>query len=480
MATQKIPDLKALEDELLARVSAQQDFGKWIEYRQQGALKPAKHHQLIIDELMKVESGETKRLMLIFPPGSAKSTYSSMEFPPWYLGKNPGKNIIAASHTYDLAERFGRKARNIVGAIEFKNVFETTLSADSAAAGQWETSRGSEYFAAGVGGSITGRRADLGLIDDPVKSKEAAESEREREKAWDWYVNDFETRLKPDSRQILIQTRWHEDDLAGRILNRDGAMWKVIRVPMECDGPDDPLGRAVGERLWAEWFTEEMVNQAKKDLRTWNALYQGNPIPEEGNFFKKEWFVEYGPDDIPSTLNIYGACDYAVTAKSGDYTELGIFGVDWDGDVWVLDWWFGQTDPEEWIDNQCSLILTHKPLIWFGEAGPVKRAIEPFLKKRMETRQAYCHLEWLASIHDKKTRARGIQSLASMGKVKIPKNKPWINHVMTQILQFDAGRHDDAVDVFSLIGRGLDFVQSAGQPKKRKFEHMPSQHAWLG
>jgi predicted phage terminase large subunit-like protein len=480
MAKEKIPDLKALEDELLARVAAQQDFGKWIEYRQQGILKPALHHRLIIDELQKVERGDTRRLMLVFPPGSAKSTYSSMEFPPWYLGKNPGKSIIAASHTYDLAERFGRKARNVVGSQEFKNVFETTLSADSAAAGQWETTRGGEYFAAGVGGSITGRRADLGLIDDPVKSKEAAESEREREKAWDWYVNDFETRLKPDARQILIQTRWHEDDLAGRILSRDADMWRVIRVPMEADEPNDPLGRQIGERLWPDWFTEEMVNQAKKDLRTWNALYQGNPIPEEGNYFKKEWFVEYEADDLPSTLYIYGACDYAVTSKGGDYTELGVFGVDYDGDVWVLDWWYGQEDSERWIEEQCSLILKHHPITWFGEAGPIRRAIEPALKKRMETRKAYCHLEWLPSIHDKPTRARGSQALASMGKIKIPKAKPWLNHVMSQWLQFPAGRQDDAVDVLSLIGRGLEFVQSAGQPRKRNLDHMPRAAGWMG
>jgi len=403
-----------------------------------------------------------------------------MEFPPWYVGRNPGKNIIACSHTYDLAERFGRKARNIVAAQEFKNVFETTISADSAAAGQWETTRGSEYFAAGVGGAITGRRSDIGLIDDPVKSKEAAESEREREKAWDWYVNDFETRLKPGAAQIVIQTRWHEDDLAGRILQRDGDMWTVIRVPMEADELDDPLGRKIGERLWPEWFTEEMVTQAKKDVRTWNALYQGNPVPEEGNFFRKDWFVEYGPDDLPSTLSIYGACDYAVTERGGDYTELGIFGVDYDGDVWVLDWWFGQTTPETWADEQCGLILKHSPLIWFGEAGPIRRSVEPFLKKRMETRKAYCHLEWLASIHDKPTRARAIQALASMGKIKIPKNKTWLNHVMSQILQFPAGRQDDAVDVFSLIGRGLEFVQSAGQPRKKTINLMPNRSAWLG
>lgn len=478
--TKPAADIRALEDELLARVAAQQSLESWIQYRQEGGLKPALHHKLIISELEKVERGETRRLMLILPPGSAKSTYSSMEFPPWYLGRNPGKLIIGASNVADLAVRFGRKARNIVGSKEFKAVFEDSLSSDAAASDDWETVRGSEYKAVGVGGTIAGRRGDLGLIDDPVKSKEAAESERERNKMWDWYVNDFETRLKPDSRQIVIQTRWHELDLAGQILNRDGDMWRVIRVPMEADSLDDPLGRKIGERLWPEWFTDEMVTQAKKDVRTWNSLYQGNPVPEQGNYFQKDWFVEYDPGDQPSTLYIYGASDYAVTEGKGDYTEHGVFGVDWDGDVWVLDWWYGQTEPDKWIESQCDLILKYSPITWFGESGPIRRATEPSLKKRMEARRAYTHLEWLPSIHEKTARARGAQSMASMGKIKIPKSKPWLNHVLTHWLQFPAGRQDDAVDVLSLIGRGLEFVQSAGQPRKRGTDRLTNANAWLG
>lgn len=452
--------LKALEDEFFARKAARESMVKWIEYRQ-ATFQPARHHRLIIDELEKVERGEVKRLMLLLPPGSAKSTYASVEFPPWFLGRNPDKNVIAASHTYDLAERFGRKARNVVGSKEFTNVFEFGLSQDSQAAGKWETTRGGEYFAVGIGGNVTGRRADLAIIDDPVKSREAADSERQRETDWQWYVHDFSTRLKPNARQILIMTRWHEDDLGGRILARDGDQWRVVKLPMECDDYNDPLGRKIGERLWPDWFTEEMVATAKKDMRSWNALYQQNPIPEEGNFFKKDWFIEYEASQLPSTLHIYGTSDFAVTDGSGDYTEHGIFGVDYDGDVWVLDWWYGQTAPDVWIDSMADLINDHKPMTWFGEAGPIRRSVEPFMKKRLSDRRAFAHFEWMPSIHDKATRARSIQALASMGKVKIPKDKPWTAHVMTQLLQFPAGKHDDAVDAFSLMGRGLDFVRKA-------------------
>lgn len=473
--------LRAAEDEVIARHLALNSLKEWIRYREAGIV-PARHHELIIDELEKVESGKTKKLMLLCPPGSAKSTYTSVEFPAWWMGRNQDKSVIAASHTYDLAERFGRRCRNIVGSDKARLVFGVKLAEDSQAAGKWETERGGEYFAAGVGGTITGRRADLGLIDDPVASRDDAFSERSRERAWQWYLNDFLTRLKPGAAQILIMTRWHEADLGGRILDREADEWRVVKLPMLATGDDDPLGRREGELLWPEWFTMEMVAAAQKDVVSWNALYQQNPVPEDGEFFRKDWFIEYDKADLPSTLYIYGASDYAVTEGKGDFTEHGIFGVDWSGDIWVLDWWHGQTASDVWIDRKCDLILKHKPIVWFGEAGPIRRAIEPALKRRMEERRAYCMIEWLPSIQKKDVRARPIQAVASMGKVKVPKDKQWMARIMGQLMQFPAGRRDDAVDVFSLIGRGLEFVQNAPRKReKRGFgDTMPAAASWMG
>ncbi len=225
--------------------------------------------------------------------------------------------------------------------------------------------------------------------------------------------------------------------------------------------PNDPLGRAVGERLWPEWFTDEMVTQAKRDVRSWNALYQQQPASEEGDFFKREWFVEYLK--APQQLQVYGAADFAVTDSGGDYTELGIFGADPAGNLFVLDWWRGQTSSDVWIERMCDLIAQHKPLVWFGESGPIRRAVEPFLLRRMDERRAYCRLEWLPSISDKPTRARGIQALASMGKLWFPRDASWKSDVIGQALRFPAGKHDDAVDVLSMIGRGLEFVRPAVQ-----------------
>ena len=444
--------------ELLQRTQAKDSLARFIEYRQAG-YAPGRHHLLLIDKLEAVERGEIERLMVCMPPGSAKSTYTSVEFPAWFMGRNPSMSVIAASHTQELAERFGRRVRNIVASEEFDRVFGLGVADDSSSAGRWDTSRGGEYFAAGVGGSITGRRADLGIIDDPVKSREDADSDRNRQKAWDWYVNDFLTRLKPGARQIVVMTRWHEDDLGGRILDRERNRWEVIELAMEAL-PGDPLGRKPGERLWPEWFTDEMVSVAKMDVRAWNALYQQQPAAEDGDYFRRDWLeLEY--ESLPSGLRFYGASDYAVTDGAGDYTEHGVFGVDSTGSLYVVDWWRSQASSDVWIDRKCDLIQQYQPQAWFGEAGPIRRAVEPFMRKRMIERGAMCRVEWLPSINDKPTRARSFQAMCSMAKVLWPKHATWKADVIGQLLRFPAGKHDDSVDVCSLVGRGLQFINAA-------------------
>lgn len=448
---------------MLARKTAQEELRPFIEYLDLG-FKPAKHHGLLLDALQSVETGEIPRLMVCMPPGSAKSTYTSVVFPPWFMGRNPKLSVIAASHTQELAERFGRRVRNLVAAKEFGNVFNIGVADDSASAGRWDTTAGGEYFAAGVGGSITGRRADLAIIDDPVKSREDADSERSRDKAWDWYTNDLLTRLKPGARQIVVMTRWHEDDLGGRILERERDRWHVIEIPMEAT-TGDPLGRKPGERLWPEWYTDEMVEVAKRDKRSWWALYQQQPSSDEGDFFKREWFKFWV--EKPKDLHIYGTSDYAVTDGGGDYTVHRVWGVAPNGDIYRLDGWRGQTAADEWIEQKLNLIKRHKPVAWFGEAGVIQKAIEPMLTRRMRERKVYCRMEWLPSIADKPTRARGIQSRMAMGAVYF---EPGAD--VEEFVRFPAGKHDDDVDTASMIGRALDDAHPAiakhDEPAKKR------------
>jgi predicted phage terminase large subunit-like protein len=442
--------------ELLARRRARQFLAAFIKYLELGFV-PALHHRLLIAHLEAVERGEIERLMVLMPPGSAKSTYASVLFPPWFMGRNREAAVLGISNTTDFAEYLSRRSRNLIDSKRYHNVFGFGMSDDSQAAGNWATEAGGEFFAAGMGSAIAGRRADLGLIDDPIKTREEADSERIRQKHWDWYINDFTTRLKPNARQILIQTRWHEDDLGGRILERESARWTVVKLPMVATA-SDPLDRKPGERLWPEWFTAEMVEQAKLDHRAWNALYQQDPAPEEGDFFQRDDFNDYL--ELPAQLHYYGASDYATQEGQGDYTEHGIFGLDYNGDLYAIDWWRDQTKSDVWIERQCDLILRYKPLIWFGEGGPIRRAIEPFLRKRMQEREALCRLEWLPSIGDKVERARAIQARCAMGKVWLPKAAGWKADLMSQLMRFPAGKYDDGVDVLSLVGRGMQFIST--------------------
>ena len=417
--------------------------------------------------------------MVWMPPGSAKSTYTSVLFPPWYMGRNPSIPVIGVSNTTELAERFSRRARNITADPLYRNVFGFGCSEDTKSAGYWENEAGGEFFAAGIGSAIAGRRAKLGLIDDPIKSREEADSERTRQKHWDWYLNDFETRLMPNAAQIVIQTRWHEDDLSGRILQRSAGDWVVLKLPMIAQ-PDDPLKRAVGDRLWPEWFTDDMVERAKHDMRGWNSLYQQDPAPDDGVYFERDMFGTYKVR--PKGMHVYAASDYAVTEGGGDYTEHGVFGLDYNGDLHILDWWRGQTASSEWIERQCDFILQWKPLTWFGESGPIRRAIEPFLKRRMEQRRAHCRLEWLPSIADKPTRARAFQGLASMGKVYLPEKAVWLSELFGQLMKFPAGKYDDGVDVCSLIGRGLEMAKAPEMPEEPQSiaRSYPREQGWMG
>lgn len=400
--------------------------------------------------------------MVFMPPGSAKSTYASVLFPPWLLAQNPALTIISASHTVELAERFGRRVRNLVS--EHHKILGYSLAADSQAAGRWDTEVGGEYFAAGVRGPITGRRADLALIDDPVKSREEADSDIIRERVKDWWRNDLYTRLKPGGRVVLIQTRWHEDDLGGWLLeqqNEGGDQWDVLSLPAIAV-ENDALGRSVGQPLWPEWQDKEALMRVQGAVgpRTWSALYQQKPQPDEGTYFQRAWFKRFKTGQQPAALHVYGTSDYAVTEDGGDYTVHRVWGVDHQGDVWLLRGWRGQATADVWIERQIDLIAESRPHAWFGEAGVIAKAIEPMLRRRLNERKQGCRLEWLPSINDKPTRARGFQARAAMGKVHLPEGIEG-DLILDEYLHFPAGRNDDDVDCGSLMGRALDQMHPA-------------------
>jgi predicted phage terminase large subunit-like protein len=444
------------------------------------------HHKLICDELQSVAEGRTPNLLLLLPPGSAKSTYADVVFVPWFMAKYPRRNVILGSYASDIARKQGRRARQLIRSRSFATLFpDLELSAASSAADEWMLSNGGEYMAGGLLSGLTGNRAALGILDDPIKGRDAAESQLIRDKTWDAYIDDFCSRLTPGAPQIMILTRWHQDDPAGRILpenwagesgtfaGRDGRTWKVICLPAICERSDDPLGRKVGETLWPEWFNHEHWAPFQKNVRTWTSLYQQRPAPEEGTYFQKAWLKSWS--ERPEHLSIYGTSDFAVSEGKGDYTVHRVWGVDTKGDIYRLTGWRGQTASDEWIERLVDLMAIHKPFTWFGEAGVIQKAIEPMLIRRMRERGVFCNMQWLPSIQDKSTRARGFQARASMGAVHLEPDAD-----TAEFLAFPAGKHDDDVDCASLIGRALDELYPASAPKTEGRRSYAGAGSWMG
>jgi predicted phage terminase large subunit-like protein len=433
-------------------------------------VQPALHHQFIIDKLERVARGEINRLMLFLPPGSAKSTYASVLFPPWFMGNHPGMPVIAASHAKELAERFGRRVRNIVDSPQFREIFGFGLSADSGAAGRWETAKGGEYFAVGVDASVTGRRAGLGIIDDPVKGQAEADSPTVREHVWQWYKSDFWTRLIPNAPIIYIGTRWHEDDLAGRLLEEaknGGEQWEIVKLAAIA-GEDDPLGRAPGQRLWPDWYTEDQFRIAQqRDARTWSALYQQEPMPESGDYFKAEWIRYY--DRLPplETLNCYGASDYATKANAGDYTVHLVVGLDPDSNIYLIDLYRDRAATDQWVEVLLDMMERWHPISWAEEQGQIRAAVGPFITRRQRERKVFARRRQFTSGTDKATRAQAIRGRMSMGMVWLPRQTLWVNGLVQELLRFPAARHDDQVDTLGLIGRMLDEMVPGTRPVVR-------------
>lgn len=452
---------------------------------------PAAHHRLLISKLEDIEAGRIKRLMIFMPPGSAKSSYASVVFPTWYMGRKRRRNIIVGTYGDILARKIGRRARSILRQPVYQEIFGTGLSADSTAANEWSLTNENEFMGGGILSGITGNRAAGILIDDPVKGRQDADSEAVQKRTKEEYEDSLKTRLIPGGWICLIQTRWNMNDLAGSILPedydgrsgpvlcRDGEVWEVLCIPACANRADDPLGRQIGAYLWPEWFTDEHWAGFKSNPRTWSALFQQRPQPDEGTYFQRSWFKRFSVGERPAHLHIYGSSDYAVTEDGGDYTVHRVWGVDPDGGLWLLDGWRGQATADVWVERQIDLIASHKPLAWFGEGGTIARAIEPMLRRRLTERRVGCRLEWLPSISDKPTRARGFQARAAMGKVHLPTGTDG-DMVLDEYLHFPAGKHDDEVDTGSLIGRALDDTHPAIARRSTPDMNPPDLQRWRG
>jgi len=424
----------------------------------------ARHHKLLLETVERAVNTRNGRVMILMPPGSGKSTYGAVVLPAFLMGRKPGYRVIVASYGTDLARKHGRRARAIVRSARYQQIFKTTLGREAAAAGGFALTNGSEYMAAGLLAGITGNRADGLVIDDPVKGRDEADSGLTRARTRASYEDDLKTRLKPGGFIVLIQTRWHKDDLAGSILPenwsgesgpircRDGMTWNVLCLPARADRNDDPLGRAIGDYLWPEWFPRDHWGEFERNARTWPALYQQQPAPATGSYFDAAWLKTY--DQLPAreTLRVYGASDYAVSEGRGDYTVHIVAGVDAAGCLYVLDLWRGQTTPDVWVEALCDLVKRWQPIGWAEEAGQIRGGVGPFLDARMRARGAYVARQEFPARGSKETRAGLIRGCMAVDGLYLPATD-WAAGLRAELMAFPRGRHDDQVDALGLVGR---------------------------
>ncbi len=426
---------------------------------------PAKHHRLLIAELDRISRGDIDRLMVLMPPGSAKSTYTSLLFPAWWFTQHPTSSVIATSHTTSLAEHFGRQVRELVR--EYGDQLGYHLHAGRHAAGQWQTTERGEYFATGIRGPLIGRRADLVIIDDPVKSEAEADSLLLRDRVWNWYRFDMTTRLKPRGRVVLIMTRWHMDDLAGRLLAQHPAEWRVLRLPALAE-ENDPLERPPGAALWPEWEDEAALQRKRETIgeRAWSALFQQSPRPIVGSLFKTECIDIVDMVPTHNTEFVVRGWDLAATSGVGghdpDWTAGVKLGRDDRGRFVVLDVVRIRGTPHQVeeavgeaarVDGRGVTIgLPEDP----GQAG--KHQANYFVRQLAGYR-----IDTSRETGSKLTRAAPVASQVEAGNVAMVR-ATWNHAFLEELRDFPFGHKDDQVDALS---RAFTVLTEKSHPVRR-------------
>lgn len=429
-------------------------IASWEGYR------PARHHRLIADALQRVERGELKRLMIFMPPRHGKSMLASEFFPAWYMGKHPDHQVIHTTYGQELADGFGRKIRNQLKDPLFGAVFPGVgLSGDSSAAARFHVSAGDSaqdgvYHAMGIGGSATGRGANLLLIDDPVKDREEAESELQREKVKDWYRSVAYTRLMPNGAIVIIQTRWHTDDLAGWLLEEHKhENWEVISLPAI-----DEKGVA----LWPESYPIDRLEAIRETVgpRDWQALYQQSPTAAGGSEFKRSWIQHYTskPFNMTTILLVDPASG---KRETNDFTSMWVIGLGEDQNYYVLDMVRDRLNLTERSEMVFKLHRKWKPIETRYEKYGMMADIE-YLRQEMDRKSYRFVVREVGGATAKVDRIRRLIPLFEMNRMWMPhefwytdadgKEHELIDEFINQeYLAFPVGRHDDMLDALARI-----------------------------
>jgi hypothetical protein len=408
------------------------------------------HHRMLVEKLEAVERGEIKRLIVTMPPRHGKSEIVSVQFPAWLIGRDKNRNVIEASYSGDLATDFGRQVRNIIAGDKYKHLFPNVeLAEDSQAKGKWNTNGRGAYNAVGVGGATTGKGADFLIIDDPIKNRQDAESAVIRESNWNWYTSTALTRLSPEGAVVVVMTRWHDDDLVGRISKTENFKdWQVLHLP--AIATQDEEHRKQGEALWANHFTLDKLESIKRDIGSydWSSLYQGNPIDSDSQEFRRDMFVYRTEDDLKDKrLMRYLTIDLAFSDKeTADNIGFCDNRVD-PRNMWNLRAWGRKLSPKDFIDYLFVLHAENN----YAQIGILDKhsqytiVIKPFIEEECRKRNKFLPITTIATqATSKELRIRAL----------LPR---YLNHSVYHLdgacvdleeeaLRFPKGVHDDVLD----------------------------------
>jgi predicted phage terminase large subunit-like protein len=440
--------LAAAYQEAGTRETGQIDFMSFVQTMWPGFIH-GEHHAVMATKFEEIASGKTKRLIINMPPRHTKSEFASYLLPAWYLGKFPNRKIIQCSNTAELAVGFGRKVRNLVDGEQYAKIFpNVALRSDSKAAGRWATNANGDYFAIGVGGTVTGKGADLLIIDDPHSEQEAALAASDPsvfDKVYEWYTSGPRQRLQPGGSIVVVMTRWSKRDLTGKIcqamIDRDGDEWEMITLPAI---------KKNEKPLWPEFWSYDELCKLREELplSKWQAQYQQDPTSEEGALVKREWWMEWEPERPPPCQFVIQSWDTAFTkSERADYSACTTWGVffkdenEFDPHIILLDSFKERMEFPQLKERALQMYREWEPDACIVEAKASGAPLVFELRRMGIPVQEYTPTRG----NDKISRVNAVSDLFASGKVWAPR-KRWAEEVIEELAAFPNSDHDDLVD----------------------------------